>query len=273
MKAKWLKFVLGLTNRIYKIKQSIIKKEGLAVVSGVVSLFFYELFLALVSLPLYLGIKPEKVTAFFQEKGTYEKVSYDYSLRRILTLTGVGILFLIWLIKLVVIVFTPNVVGPMKLYNIVNLAPATLTENDLLAAENQIQTATVFDVIKAPKITAIEKIKNGGYAFVGTGQALTSVVLFLSDKQTAVYTEVIDDKGNWRVEYAKKDFKLSEGNHGVVAFCYDEKTEGRSRLSGQQYFKVTSTWLERLVNSMDVFLNLTLVIVLFLGIFLIILTI
>lgn len=273
MKARWLKFVLGLTNRIYRIKQSIIKKEGLAVVSGVVSLFFYELFLALVSLPLYLGIKPEKVTAFFQEKGTYEKVSYDYSLRRILTLTGVGILFLIWLIKLVVIVFTPNVVGPMKLYNIVNLAPATLTENDLLAAETQIQTATVFDVIKAPKITAIEKMKNGGYAFIGTGQPLTSVVLFLSDKQTAVYTEAIDDKGNWRVEYAKKDFKLSEGNHGVVAFCYDEKTEGRSRLSGQQYFKVTSSWLERLVNSMDVFLNLTLVIVLFLGIFLIILTI
>lgn len=273
MKAKWLKFVLVLTNRIYRIKQSIIKREGLAVISGVLSLFFYELFLALVSLPLYLGVKPEKVTAFFKEKGTYEKVSYDYSLRRILTLTGVGIVFLIWLFKLLVIVFTPNVVGPMQLYNFINLAPATLSEADLVAAQTQIQSAKVMDVIKAPKITAIEKTKNNGYAFVGTGQPLTSVVLFLSDKQTAVYTEAIDNKGNWRVEYVKNDFKISEGNHGVVAFCFDEKTGGRSRLSDQQYFKVTSSWLERLTNGFDIFLNLTLIIVLSLGIFLIILTI
>jgi len=273
MKARWLKFVLNLTNRIYKRKQAIVHQEGVAVIGYVISLFFFELFLAIISLPLYIGIKPEKVTAFFKEKGTYEKVSYDYSLRRILTLTGVGIVFFIWLLKLIVILYTPKVTGPLQLYQVSNLEPVNITEASLVTADTQIQTAKINNKIIKPKLLGVEKVANGGYTFSGTGQALTSIVLLLSDKQTSVYTDKIDEKGNWKVNYAEKDFKLSEGNHSVLEFCFDQKSGERSQLSDQQYFKVSSSWLNKLFNNIDVFLNITLIIILALGVFLIILTI
>lgn len=273
MRAKWLKFVLRLTNQIYKRKQALLNVEGFGVVTSVLSLFVYELFLALVSFPLYLGIKPEKVTAFFKEKGTYEKVSYDYSLRRILTLTSASVIFLVWLIKLIIILFTPNVVGPLQLYTISNLEVSDILESNLIITETQIQTAKVLDVMKKPKLVSIDKIRKGGYVFSGTGQPQAEIVLFLSDTQTAIYTDTIDDLGNWRIEYAKTDFKLNEGNHAVSAFCYDKKTGSRSQLSDQQYFKVKTTLLEKVFNNFDIFLNITLIVIIALGIFLIILTI
>lgn len=273
MRAKWLKFVLRLTNQIFKKKQAIINKEGFSVVSNVLSLFFFELFLAVVSFPLYLGVKPEKVVAFFKEEGSYKKVAYDYSLRRILTLTSAGIIFFLLLIKLLIILVTPNVAGPLQLYTMTDLEPADVLTSDITIAETQIQTAKVLDVMRKPKVQEIEKMRNGAYTFRGTGQPMTTLVLFLSDQQTAIYTVEVDENGDWEVEYTKKDFKLSEGNHAVVAFCYDEKSSGRSQLSDQQYFKVKTSLADKLFNNMDVFLNIIVIIIIALGIFLIVLTV
>lgn len=273
MKERWLKFILNLTNQIFQKKKEIINKEGTGVISGVISLFFYELFLAIISFPLYLGVKPKKVVAFFKEKGSYENVSYDYSLRRILTLTSASLIFFIWMIKLLIILFTPNVVGPLNLYAISNLEPADILETDMIIAETQIQTATVVDVMNKPKLTKVDKTRKGGYVFSGIGQPLTTIVLFLLDKQTAIYTGEIDKNGEWMLEYTREDFDLSEGNHAVVAFCYDEESSSRSQLSEQQYFKVTNTLLDRIFQNIDIFLNFTLIIIIALGILLIVLTI
>ncbi len=273
MKEKWLKFVLNLTNKIFTKKKEIINKEGVGVIASVISLFFYELFLAIVSFPLYLGVKPKKVVAFFKEKGAYDQVSYDYSLRRILTLTSASIIFLIWMIKLAVILFTPSVTGPLNLYAISDLEPADILETDLIITETQIQTARVVDIMNKPKLETVEKTRRGGYIFSGTGQPLTTIVLFLSDKHTAIYTDEIDKDGNWQVEYTREDFSLSEGNHAIVAFCYDAESSSRSPLSEQQYFKATNTLADKLFQSIDVFLNFTLIIIIALGILLIVLTI
>ena len=121
MRRRWLNFILTLTNRIYSKKKVIIGEEGIKVLSSIVVLFFLEIFLGIVSLPLYLGIKPANVTAFFEEKGGYEKIAYDYSLRRILTLTSAGIIFLIWIVKLSIIVITSGVYGPLQLYTVSDL--------------------------------------------------------------------------------------------------------------------------------------------------------
>lgn len=201
MREKWLSYILTLTNRIYNKKRDIIGQEGIKALSAIAFLFFYELLLAIVSLPLYLGLKTATVTAYLEEKGGYEKIAYDYNLRRILTLTSASVIFLIWLIKLSVIIFTPNVYGPLKLYDVSNLEPTDILEKNLIATETQIQTAEVLKTIIKPELTNIEKVKGGDYIFYGTGQPLTMVVLFLSDKQTAVYTDKIDEAGNWKIEY------------------------------------------------------------------------
>lgn len=242
-------------------------------ISSIVVLFFYEILLAIISFPLYLGMKPANVTAYLEEKGGYEKIAYDYSLRRILTLTSATIIFVVWVIKLSVIIFTPNIYGPLQLYKVSELQPVDLLQKELVIAETQIQTAEIVEAMIKPKLLGVEKIKGGDYVFRGTGQPSTMVVLFLSDKQTAVYTDNIDENGNWQISYSQKDFRLSEGNHSVVAFSYDKDKGARSQVSDQQYFKSKISFVDKLIRNADIYLNITIILIIALGVFLIILTI
>ena len=93
MKERWLTLVLRLTNLIYQRKQSGIGKQGIESVGNVVVLMFWEVALLIISLPLYLSTSATKVVGFLDSKGGYAKIAVDYKLRRILTLTGVGVIF------------------------------------------------------------------------------------------------------------------------------------------------------------------------------------
>ena len=273
MKNKWLNLVLFLTNRIYTKKQQVIGKAGLGVISNIIVLIFFEIFLGIISLPLYLGMKPAGVTAFMSEKGTYEKVSFDYNLRRVLTLTGVGIFALIWTVKLVLIVALPSIYGPLPLYKVSNFNPADILTQDVAINEIGIQTARVIGTMPHPELTAVKKVKGGSYDFIGKSQPNTTIVLLLSDRQTAIYTADADKNGDWRVSHDQSVFHLSEGNHSVIVFAYDKKLSVRSEAAPEQFFKATTSWVDSATKNVDILANWSVVIILVLGVFLTFLTI
>lgn len=273
MKTQWLNVVLLLTNRIYQRKQRIVGQAGLGAVYNIFILIVLEIALGIISLPLYLGLRSSGVTAFFAEKGTYEKVSFDYNLRRVLTLSGVGIIAAIWAVKLALILFVPKVYGPLQLYSVSDFRPADVLSQDLVATETGMQTARVIPSLPVPKLEKIEKIQGGDYEFFGKGQAGATIILMLSGEQTAVYTAEVDKSGNWQLAHAQNSFKLSEGNHAVVIFSYDKKLGVRSNATPEQYFKVTTTWWDVLVRNVDVLANWSIVIIILLGVFLTFLTI
>lgn len=273
MKTKWLDFVLRLTNRIYSRKQLMLQQEGLKSLVNIIVLVSLEIFLAVVSLPLYLTTKSGGVVAYFEEKGGYKKVSFDYNLRRILTLTGVGVFLLIWLFKLLLIILAPQLFGPMRLYNVSSLRPADLLNQELVQTETSIQTARVSSDLPVPSLVGINKIKGGDYEFYGQGAPNSTVVLLLSDVQTIIYTEKIDNGGNWKVRHAQNYFGLSQGNHSVLVFNYDESRGVRSEISPAQYFKVQTSWLENLTKQIDVLANWSVILIIILGILITFLTI
>ena len=273
LKDKWLNWVLLLTNRIYNKKQSVMRQTGLGVAYNVLTLVILEIILGLVSLPLYLGLKSSGVTTFLSEKGTYKKVSFDYSLRRILTLTGVGIVALIWAIKLLLIVALPAAYGPLQLYSISNFTPADILSKDLVASEIGIQTARVVGTMPYPEFTSVIKVAGGSYDFLGKGQPNSTVVLLLSDKQTAVYSTQVDKNGDWRVSHNQSAFRLREGNHAVIVFGYDKKLGVRSEAAPEQFFKVTTTWIDSFSKNLDVLANWSAIIILLLGLVITLLTI
>lgn len=273
MKKSWLNLVLVLTNRIYNRKQLMVGQSGPGVIYSIFILTYWEIILGIVSLPLYVSLKSEGVTAFFSEKGAYEKVSFDYNLRRVLTLTGAGIFVLIWVVKLALIVALPQIYGPMQLYKVSNFNSTDFLAKDLAASEVGIQTARVIDSLPYPELIAIEKNKSAGYDFVGRGQPNTTAVLLLSNKQTAVYTGDVDKNGDWRVSHQQSAFRLSEGNHSVIVFGYDKKLGVRSEAAPEQFFKVTSSWLDAVVKNVDILANWSVIIILLLGVFLTLLTI
>lgn len=273
MKQQWLNLVLSLTNRIYTKKQAVLKEVGIGVAGNILSLILLEIALGIVSLPLYVGLKPVSVTAFLEDKGGYGKITSDYNLRRLLTLTGVFIIFIIWLIKLLVITLTPVAFGPLQLYSVSDLKPVDILAENIVVAETKIQTARVLDTMIRPRLTEVKKIRGEDYVFYGTGQPSTLLVMFLSDQQTAIFTDEIGEDGRWEIGHSQDDFRLSEGNHSVVVFSYDERLNVRSPASAEQYFKVETSLMDKLAKNTDIVINSFIILIIALGVILTVLTI
>jgi len=275
MKYAWLNLVLQITNRIYQRKQRVVGQEGISATGNVFVLIFLEMVLAVVSLPLYLNLKPERITAFLEEKGGYGKIVFDYNLRRVLTLTGVTIVLTIWIIKLLLILLVPSVFGTLKLYSISELRPPDLltVDTNLINAETEIQTARITTDLPVPELKEVKKSKGKDYVFYGVGQPNSTVVLLLSDLQTAVYTGETDKNGNWQINHLQSDFKLNEGNHSVLTFTFDRENKTRSEFSSEQYFKVKTTVLDIVTRNVDVLANWSVVVIILVGVFLTFLTI
>jgi hypothetical protein len=272
MKNRWLNLVLLLTNRIYSKKQLVIRETGLGAVNNIFQLIVLEIILALISFPLYISLRTASVTAFLVEKGSYAKVDFDYNLRRVLTLTGVGIIALVWAAKLALIILLPKVYGPLPLYMVTDFRPADILSQQLVAAETGIQTARIMKSMPKPEVTGVTKLKGGDYAFLGNGQPNSTVILLLSDKQTAIYSGETDKNGKWEIGYSQSKFKLGPGNHSVIVFGYDSKLGVRSETGLEQFFKVQTSWMDSLVANVDVLANWSVVLIILLGVFLTFLT-
>lgn len=68
MSSKWLNFYLHLVSFNFKLKQKMIQaKSWINLVPLVIVFIFSELFLAIISIPLYFIVSPQKV----QEKGFF----------------------------------------------------------------------------------------------------------------------------------------------------------------------------------------------------------
>lgn len=232
-----------------------------------------EIILAFISTPLYLGIKSASVSAYFREKGGYEKINFDYNIRRVLTLTGVGIFLLIWLFKLAIIIFVPQAYGPLPLYRVGNLEPIDMVvSGDLAATSVAFQTAKTLSSLPSPQLKEIRKVAGGTYVFIGNSQPSMEVVLLLSEKNTIVYSGAADKNGRWEIKHSQKDIRLSEGNHSVLVYNFDAKSGVRSVAAGEKFFKITNTWIDSLVKDVDVSANWSVVLIVIVGILLTFLT-
>jgi hypothetical protein len=275
MRYAWLNIVLYLTNRIYVRKKELVSREGLEAAKSVLALIVLEIFLAFVSFPLYVGLQPQGVTAFLSEKSSYAKVTFDYNLRRILTLTSAGVILFIWLLKLVLILFVPVAYGPLKLYSVSEIRPSDISAIDktVLESEVEIQSAKTVKTLAVPKLEEVKKMKGGDLLFSGIGQPNTSIILMIADQQAVMYSGVIGGDGTWKLTHTQKNFRLSDGNHLVLAYSYNKETGTRSEMSLEQYIKIKTTFFDVLLKKVDVVANWSVVIIILLGIFLTFLTI
>ncbi len=255
MKAAWLNLVLELTNKIYQKKQLVLNERGFQVVILIFGLIFLEIALAMVSAPLYVSMRSGDVTAYLGEKGKYGKIAFDYSLRRILTLTGLGMICVIWAVKLGLILFVPRAFGPLQLYRISALQPVDVMDQGLIQTETAIQTARMDPSMPKAELTEVRRVGGGGHIFSGTGRPSLRAVLFLTNQNMTVYYADVEKDGHWRVEHSEKDFVMSEGNHGVSVFLYDPQRRIRGQISDVQYFKVTPHWTDRVVRNVDTLAN------------------
>jgi len=101
IKLRWLSTIIHFTNRIYLIKQKILYSNAFASLLSCFLLFFYEVLLSLISLPLYIFIKPGKLI----DKKEYMPIVYDtnFYIRRNLTLGSLVVFTCYLFIKIVIV--------------------------------------------------------------------------------------------------------------------------------------------------------------------------
>ena len=264
--------VLFLTNLIYQRKELILAGTGVMTIVNILYLIILEMVLAIVSLPLYLTIKSETVAAFFSSKNAYGAINFDYRLRRILTLTGVSFVAIVWLVKLGITLFLPSLVGPLPLYSVRNYSPTSTLPATVISEEVGFETAVVDEALVRPALTEVRKAGGGDYIFRGSGQPNSTVVLLLSNDLSTVYLGDVDASGSWEIRHLNSNFALSQGNHSVIVFQYDKVAGTRSAAGQSWYFKVSLSFVDYVLQNLDAILNYAVIAVIIFGVFLTVLT-
>ncbi|MEI7498274.1 MAG: hypothetical protein WCK11_03270 [Candidatus Falkowbacteria bacterium] len=88
----WLNFILKISSLIYGLKQELASSNVFKTIRLAVILIFLELFLLIVSLPIYIFVTPEK---YSQDKSEVQR----YKLKRKFSLAGVAIFLILILVK------------------------------------------------------------------------------------------------------------------------------------------------------------------------------
>ncbi|PCH92233.1 hypothetical protein COB80_00350 [Candidatus Kaiserbacteria bacterium] len=99
MRLQWTNTILQITAKISKRKRGLIRQTGALILSDVIVILVLEIYLALISLPMYLIMQ--------SKEGALGSV--EYRIRRIITLSVLVALLILWAIKLLLIVIVPSV--------------------------------------------------------------------------------------------------------------------------------------------------------------------
>lgn len=250
LRDRWSNSVLHLSAYIAQKKNGLLIVHGTKSFLNVLLIIEAEILLLIISLPSYVVAKPIGDNANTRE----------YHLRRTLTLGVIGTLFIIWVLKLVLI---------LALLGYSQTSTTTVTEtynrggntetmaDDVLVAKESME-------FSPPVVTKIQNIK-GRIAFWGTAPANSVVVFaFTEDGDSStnrtitpkIYTTQADANGRFELWEDASVFNLPKGNYTGSVSAYDPVREIKSGQSQTFSFKVTESFWNKLIYSADTILNI-----------------
>ncbi len=270
MRGHWTNLILHTSASIYKRKNNVALSYASRSIFDVFAVIFLELFLAVISFPLYLV-----------SKGDSAKSKSQYKIRRIFTLSFLVVILIVWLAKLILMVGLPLYFD--------NRQFTVTTENEGAgkpAAQSYILPEvynTQLDAsIFVPTVEKISTEKSGGLLVSGLGSAGAKIVVNIGKTQSdsaseynniKIYIANADKLGNWKLETDVKVFNLQPGQYWLQAMAYDETAGKKSDVSSTQYFEITQNLYDRIISRADIYLNYFMIAFIALGIFSIIILI
>lgn len=243
----WSTLILHISAYIARKKQSLLIIHGVKAFFSTFLIVGAEILLLFISLPSYLAVQP------IGDQGQTQK----YRLRRALTLSIIGTLFVIWVLKLALILTLSGYVktqSPVTITETQNRPGNTQTYADdlLIAKENE--------ALLPPTVTKIQNMR-GQIAFWGTATA-NSIVVFsftkASEKNVVpkIYSTQTDAKGNFELLEDATVFNLPNGNYQGTATTYDPVKETKSIKSHTFSFSVKEPLWNTFLHSVDTILNI-----------------
>jgi len=254
----WTNLILHTTSRIQGKKQALLTDHALKSVLDVFGIIVLEVFLLVISLPLYLVTKPMV--------GAEENV--QYKTRRILSLTVLGAIFVLWLFKLLLILWASFFSG-QNAYEIGALQPSQ--ESALEYVNYQASTWKEDATLSAPVITEVASDEDENVYFKGSSTPNTVVAIYLSDVEAngqsslKLYSVRSDENGQWEMLHEERIYHMTAGEYWVQAVAYDELSSSKSPASAPVAFELQKPLEDMLLENVDRVLNLVILLFAFLG--------
>lgn len=241
----WINLILHTTAFINQRKQDLLIVHAVKAFWRVIQLIAAEVFLAVISLPVYIAASS---TAKSDDTA-------QYKLRRVVTLSIIFGLLIIWLVKLIVIValsFQSQNLSINQTESKSAWQPATI---------QHILASVPDDKLTTPSLT---KVIEAGGVFAANGQAIPkSLIVMTVMKEGAVKTDnpkmymgQTNDQGQFSVSAENNVFDLPDGNYVASAQTYDPNTLVTSPNSQWVKFTASPTFKEQFLNQFDRWLNI-----------------
>jgi hypothetical protein len=270
MRGYWTNLILHTSASIYKRKNNVAVSFASKSILDVFAIIFLELFLVVISFPLYLV-----------SKGDSAKGKAQYKIRKIFTLSFLIVILVVWLAKLILMVGLPLYFDNRQ------FVITTENQGNDQAIKQSYILPDVYNTqldtsLPTPTVENISTMSNAGLLVSGLGQADSKIVVNIGKKQggTAleynnikIYIVNADKVGNWRLETDVKSFNLQPGEYWLQAMAYDDITGKKSDVSTTQYFEITQNMHDRIISKVDMYLNYFMIAFILLGIFSIIMLI
>ncbi len=270
MRGYWTNLILHTSASIYKRKNNVSVSGASKSILDVFAIIFLELFLAVISFPLYLVSKGENAGGKSQ-----------YKIRRIFTLSFLIVILAVWLIKLILMVGLPIYFDSRQF-----LITTENKGNDQAIKQSyilpEVYNTKLDTSITVPSVENISTMSDAGLLVNGRGEADSKIVVNIGKKQEAaapednnikIYIVSTDKTGNWRLETDVKSFNLRSGEYWLQAMAYDDVNGKKSEVSPTKYFEITQNLYDRIISKADMYLNYFMIAFIALGIFSIIILI
>lgn len=263
LRQDWTELIHRLSARAASVKNELLTAHALYSFVLVLHLIALELLLAAVSLPLYFVVRD------IERRGTQGK--RQFAVRRVITLSVLIAILIIWSLKLAFIVFAPLFTNVSRPFRVSSLHERPAAEFLLPRAI----TAPVDPRLPAPPIEVIGQTPWGGISVSGRSPPEATVSLFISEanpkikaEYVRVYTVQSDADGRWNAANDRRVYVFPVGDYLLSASYYDELSDVKSGLGAQLPFKVRKDWPELLAERLDITVNIISMLFVSVGIFL-----
>lgn len=261
VRSRWTTLVLHTSSYVYNQKQKLLTTHAGRAFFIVISIIIAEVFLGLISLPLYLITKPESGNDAGQSQ---------YKVRRVITLSILTAIFIIWIIKLIFILILSLYFDTQSTYSIKEMA----TKNDLVPGiTTEVAVAPIDTSLAMPKISAVWQNGRSTITAEGTSNPNTIVAVnFVATGPTAkngslhMYTNRADTTGHWQNTENESVFTLPPGNYVATAVEYNETKHTKSNLSNGVNFTIHESFWQQLFRRLDTVLNIAVLVFIFVGV-------
>lgn len=263
---RWVNVILRITSRLQRDKQKLLIAHETETVKLIFSIIMYELVLLIISIPLYLVHTAKSVPGLNTEQ---------YKVRRILSLTVLSAITILWVAKLGLVGLKMgfwNNTSELSIERIQDAPVSSDMEKHILEA----QKANLNSNLEPPSITSVLLRANGQIQVDGKGSAGKTVVLYIarrdepgdtSDATIAVAVRS-DQDGTFRGIPDSAKFLLQEGEYRVSAITLDPEADTFSSSSDTQSFSLSQTQLSttRILARIDKGLNVAMVVFIVFGV-------